>query len=179
MPGLKGGEPCLAMSAGPKGSAKAAMDELSLPARTTVLSGDDMPLPASLRSLCGLAVTEAERTMPALLDGLRAALTRHGLLARAPVFRVTGCANGCARPYSAELALVGQAAGKYAVFAGGGAQGDRLAFEVRQKVAEADLPGVFERLVAAWAEGGLEGEAFGDFAARLGPGALAAALEVA
>jgi sulfite reductase beta subunit-like hemoprotein len=127
--------------------------------------------------LCGLAITEAERTLPAILSGLRAALVKHGRLAQAPVFRITGCANGCARPYSAELALVGQAVGKYAVYAGGGPQGDRLAFELRQKVGEAELPAVFEALVAAWAEGGADGESFGDFAARSGHDALSAALE--
>jgi sulfite reductase beta subunit-like hemoprotein len=129
--------------------------------------------------LCGLAVAEAERAMPDLLAPLRAALVRHGRLPLAPVFRVTGCANGCARPYSAELALVGQAAGKYALFAGGSPSGDRLAFELRQKVAAADLGGVFERLVAAWAQQGGAGEPFGDFAFRVGPEALAALLEAA
>jgi sulfite reductase beta subunit-like hemoprotein len=128
--------------------------------------------------MCPLAITEGERALPEVLDELRVALARHGLLERAPVFRINGCANGCARPYSAELALVGQAPGKYALYAGGSPQGDRLAFEVGQKVALADLPGVFERLVAAWAAGG-SGEAFGDFAARVGAARLHAALEEA
>jgi sulfite reductase beta subunit-like hemoprotein len=94
------------------------------------------------------------------------------------VFRVTGCANGCARPYSAELALVGQAAGKYAVYAGGSAAGDRLAFLVKEKVTEAELPGVFERLVAAWAEQGGAGESFGSFARRQGVEGLPALLKI-
>jgi len=128
--------------------------------------------------LCGLAVTEAERTLPAVLEPLRAALVRHGRLAQAPVFRVTGCANGCARPYSAELALVGQSVGKYAVYAGGSPSGDRLAFRVREKVTEAELPGIFERLVAAWAEQGGAGESFGSFAGSLGVAALQAVLAV-
>ncbi|MDR3669818.1 MAG: NADPH-dependent assimilatory sulfite reductase hemoprotein subunit [Holophaga sp.] len=128
--------------------------------------------------LCGLAITEAERALPDLLAPLRAALLRHGLLERAPVFRVTGCANGCARPYSAELALVGQAVGKYAVWAGGSPQGDRLAFELRQKVSVDDLPVLFDRLVAAWAAEGEPGEPFGAFARRLGPEALEQRLTV-
>jgi len=126
--------------------------------------------------LCGLAITEAERAMPDFLGLLRAALVRHGLLDRAPVFRVTGCANGCARPYSAELALVGQAVGKYAVYAGGSPQGDQLAFELRQKVAADGLGELFERLVAAWAAQGPQ-EAFGDFARRLGIEGLSHVLE--
>jgi len=129
--------------------------------------------------LCGLAITEAERAMPDFLAPLRAALVRHGRLEQAPVFRVTGCANGCARPYSAELALVGRAVDQYAVFAGGSPQGDRLAFELRPKVALAGLPDLFESLVAAWAAQGRPAEPFGDFAARLGPEELSRLLEAA
>jgi sulfite reductase beta subunit-like hemoprotein len=128
---------------------------------------------------CGLAITEAERTMPDFLGLLRTALVRHGRLDQAPVFRVTGCGNGCARPYSAELALVGQAVGKYAVYAGGSPQGDQVAFELRQKVAVDGLADLFERLVAAWAAQGRPDEPFGDFARRLGAAALSALLEVA
>ncbi len=127
--------------------------------------------------LCGLAITEAERAMPDFLGLLRAALVRHGRLERAPVFRVTGCANGCTRPYSAELALVGQTVGKYAVYAGGSSQGDRLAFELRQKVAVDGLGDLFERLVSAWTAAGQGDEPFGDFARRLGPEALSRFLE--
>lgn len=129
--------------------------------------------------LCGLAITEGERALPDVLGLLRTALARHGRLEQAPVFRINGCANGCARPYSAELALVGQAPGKYALYAGGSPQGDRLAFEVRQKLAVADLPDCFERLVAAWAAGSGPLEPFGDFASRVGQEALRALLEAA
>jgi sulfite reductase beta subunit-like hemoprotein len=129
--------------------------------------------------LCGLAITEAERILPDVLGLLRAALVRHGRLDQAPVFRMTGCANGCARPYSAELALVGQAAGKFAVYAGGSVSGDQLAFELCQKVTLDGLPHLFERLVWAWDAWGGPGEAFGAFARRLGPAALARFLEAA
>ena len=129
--------------------------------------------------LCGLAITEGERALPDVLQPLRAALERHGRLDQAPVFRITGCPNGCARTYSAELALVGQAVGRYALYAGGSPVGDRLAFEVKQKVPVADLPEVFDRLVAAWAAQGEGAESFGGFAARLGPQALAGLLETA
>ena len=126
--------------------------------------------------LCGLAVAEGERSLPAFLADLRAALVRHGRLHQAPVFRVTGCANGCARPYSAELALVGQAAGTYAVYAGGSAQGDRLAFLVKEKVRLAELPELFDRLVGHWSAAGTLQEGLGDFADRLGPGGFAGIL---
>jgi sulfite reductase beta subunit-like hemoprotein len=124
---------------------------------------------------CGLAITEAERVLPEVLGHLDAVLAKHGLSDRAPVFRMTGCANGCARPYSAELALAGQTPGRYALYAGGSEEGDRLAFEVTQKVALADLPEVFDRLVSAWREAG--DAAFGSFAARVGAEALRATLD--
>lgn len=126
--------------------------------------------------LCSLALAEAERALPEFLAPLRAALVRHGRLDKAPVFRVTGCANGCARPYAAELALVAQSAGKYILFAGGNAEGTRLAFPVRPKVTPEELPVLFEKLIAAWAAGGTSGESLGDWAFRSGD-ALAGALE--
>ena len=134
----------------------------------------DRALACPALPFCGLAIAEAERVLPEVLAHLDAALTRHGLAERAPVFRMTGCANGCARPYSAELALAGQAPGRYALYAGGSEEGDRLAFEVAQKVSLADLPEVFDRLVSAWREAG-DG-AFRDFAARIGADDLRAAL---
>ena len=151
---------------------------------TLEIRGIDPLSPSKLRDralacpalpFCGLAIAEAERALPVVLAYLETALAKHGLAHRAPVFRITGCANGCARPYSAELALVGQTPGRYALYAGGSEEGDRLAFEVAQKVALADLPRVFDALVAAWREAG--DAAFGDFAARVGAEALRAALE--
>ncbi len=123
--------------------------------------------------LCAVAITEAERVAPdflALLDGL---LAKHGLADRAPVFRLTGCANGCARPYAAELALVGQAVDRYALFAGGDAEGTRLAFPVAERVPTAGLADLLDRLLATWKSEGGPLEPFGAFAARLGAAGLA------
>lgn len=134
----------------------------------------DRALACPALPFCGLAITEAERVLPEVLAHLEDALKRHGLTGRAPVFRMTGCANGCARPYSAELALAGQAPGRYALFAGGSEEGDRLAFEVKPRIALGELPEVFDRLFAAWRA---EGDAsFGDFAAQAGAEQLQALL---
>jgi sulfite reductase beta subunit-like hemoprotein len=126
--------------------------------------------------LCGLAVTEAERALPRLLDVVRGQLTRHGLGERAPVFRVTGCANGCVRPYAAELALVGRTASAYALYVGGHPEGTRLAFEVAPKVTLEQLPGALDRLFSLWLHTGEAQERLGDFAARVGREALVAEL---
>jgi len=120
--------------------------------------------------LCGLAMTEAERAAPALLDDLRRRLEARGLLARAPTVRIAGCPNGCSRSYAAELGIVGQRAGYYSVFAGGSETGDRLALLVAEDVAQADLVDRIDALFGAWAERGLSGERFGAFWARVGPG---------
>ncbi len=127
--------------------------------------------------LCPLAITEGERALPDVLRPLRQALVNHGLLDQAPVLRLTGCANGCARPYTAELALVGHGIGRYILFAGGSPEGTRLAFPVREKIAVEELPTIFEALISHWAAEG-RGETFGDFAARVGARSLARALEV-
>jgi sulfite reductase beta subunit-like hemoprotein len=118
--------------------------------------------------LCAVAITEAERVAPDLTALLQSLLEQHGLADRAPLFRLTGCANGCARPYAAELALVGQAVDRYAVFAGGDAEGTRLAFAVAERVATADLEVLLDRLFSDWKAEGRSNESFGDFAARLG-----------
>jgi sulfite reductase beta subunit-like hemoprotein len=137
----------------------------------------DRALACPALPFCGLAVAEAERALPEALEKIEAALRKQGLEDRAPVFRMTGCANGCARPYSAELALAGQAPGRYALYAGGSEEGHRLAFEIAQKVALADLPDLLDRLFAAWKQDG--SPAFGDFAARAGAETLKAALDKA
>ena len=126
--------------------------------------------------LCGMAFTEGERALPSFLDQLRSALERQGLRDRSLVFRVTGCANGCARPYTAELALVGQTSSSYALYVGGDPEGTRLAFPVLHKLAPADFPAALDRLFAAWAQAG-SAASFGDFAAGLGAETLKRLLE--
>jgi sulfite reductase beta subunit-like hemoprotein len=127
--------------------------------------------------LCGLALAEGERALPDVLADLRGALARQGLGGRGLVFRMTGCANGCARPYTAELALVGQTAQGYALYAGGDPEGTRLAFPLAHKLALADLPAALDRLFAAWAARSLPQESFGQFAARVGADELRQVLE--
>jgi sulfite reductase beta subunit-like hemoprotein len=118
--------------------------------------------------LCGLAFNEAERVLPDMLSVVRNALTRQGLEGRSLIFRMTGCANGCARPYTAELALVGQTTKSYALYVGGDPEGSRLGFPVAHKLAVEAFPAALDQLFAAWARDGRPGEAFGDFTTRVG-----------
>ena len=90
---------------------------------------------------CGLAITESERALPGMLDQLEVELAKLGLAKENFTLRMTGCPNGCARPYNCDIGLVGKAAGKYTVFVGGRLLGDRLNFIYKDMVpAEAVVP---------------------------------------
>lgn len=101
--------------------------------------------------LCGLAQTEAERIMPDIAARLRASARAVGLPDGATwTTRVTGCPNGCARPYAAELALVGQGPEQYQVWVGGSPVGTRIASVLTDKMKLSDLEATVGPLLAAW-----------------------------
>jgi sulfite reductase beta subunit-like hemoprotein len=125
---------------------------------------------------CVKALAESERVGPQVFGQIQEILDRYQLNDKAPIVRITGCPNGCARPYSAEIGIVGQMPGLYAIFLGGEPEGQRLAFKVKDKVKTDDLPVVFDKLIGFWkAEGGQE-EFLGDFVQRVGAERLGAVL---
>jgi sulfite reductase (ferredoxin) len=77
---------------------------------------------------CGLAITEAERALPSIIDRLEPELAKLGLSSEKFTLRMTGCPNGCARPYNCDIGLVGKAADRYTLFVGGRLLGDRMNF---------------------------------------------------
>ena len=115
---------------------------------------------------CGLAMAEAERYMPDLLDKIEPILARHGLTDDPITIRISGCPNGCSRPYVAEIALTGRAPGKYNLYLGGGFHGERLNAMVLENVGESAILGVIEDLITRYAAGRSEGERLGDFIVR-------------
>ncbi|HYD31498.1 MAG TPA: NADPH-dependent assimilatory sulfite reductase hemoprotein subunit [Azospirillaceae bacterium] len=117
---------------------------------------------------CGLALTEAERVHKPILKGIAEALTRHGLEGEHLAIRITGCPNGCARPYNCDIGLVGRMPGHYQVLVGGDLAGTRLNTALFDRVAEADLAATLEPLFAAFARDRKGGEGFGDFCHRVG-----------
>ena len=147
--------------------ARAARHGVVLAEKISPLSRTALACPAL--PTCGLALAEAERTQPALLAALDEALARHGLSAEPIVLRVTGCPNGCARPYTGEIGIVGRMPGRYALYLGGDREGTRLSFKVHDRIDEAELPQVLEQVFAAFAHERRGSESFGDFCARLGP----------
>ncbi|HZG40298.1 MAG TPA: sulfite reductase, ferredoxin dependent [Nodosilinea sp.] len=122
--------------------------------------------------LCGLAVTESERIMPTVLGRLRGILTKLGLQDEHFVVRMTGCPNGCARPYMAELGFVGSAPESYQVWLGGSPNQTRLARPYLERLHDDDLELTLEPLFVFFRDGRKKGESFGDFCDRVGFEAL-------
>jgi sulfite reductase (NADPH) hemoprotein beta-component len=117
---------------------------------------------------CPLAMAEAERYLPAASAAIHDLMQRHGVGDEPLLFRISGCPNGCSRPYLAEIALVGKAPGRYNLHVGGGSAGRRLNLLYRENVDEAGILAALDPLVAAWARERQAGEAFGDFLQRTG-----------
>jgi sulfite reductase (NADPH) hemoprotein beta-component len=115
---------------------------------------------------CGLAMAEAERYLPDFLGRVEALLDAHGLGEEPISLRITGCPNGCARPYLAEIALVGKAPGRYNLFLGGDALGHRLNRLARENIDEAQILESLDGLFAQFAASRSGGESFGDFSNR-------------
>ncbi|SEU10531.1 assimilatory sulfite reductase (NADPH) hemoprotein subunit [Stigmatella erecta] len=117
---------------------------------------------------CGLAMAEAERYLPRVVGLLEDRLTAHGLQNEKILLRITGCPNGCARPYLAEIALVGKAPGRYNLHLGGDTRGQRLNNLYRENIDEAGVLEALEPLFAAYSRDRQPGEGFGDFTLRAG-----------
>jgi len=127
--------------------------------------------------LCGLAITEAERGLPDVNRRVRAMLLRAGVPADDDlVLRMTGCPNGCARPYMAELGFVGDGPNTYQLWIGGNLGQTRLATLFAERVRLRDLEAALEPLFAMWQQQRGEGgkERFGDFVDRVGFAAVRA-----
>ncbi len=117
---------------------------------------------------CGLALAESERYLPELIDRLDELLADSGLDDEPIVIRMTGCPNGCARPYVAEIGLVGKAEGSYNLFLGGGFDGRRLNRLYAENVDDQGIVDALAPLLADYAARREADERFGDFVVRAG-----------
>ena len=124
---------------------------------------------------CGLAITEAERVLPETLADLHRAMAEAGIGEEAISVRVTGCPNGCARPYTAEIGIVGRSVDLYALYLGASHLGTRLGSLFAENVRRRDIPGQLGPVLKRYAENRRPHESFGDFCHRLGFEALRAA----
>jgi sulfite reductase (NADPH) hemoprotein beta-component len=113
-------------------------------------------------------MAEAERYLPSVTGAIDALMDRHGLGGEPLLFRVSGCPNGCSRPYLAEVALVGKAPGRYNLHLGGARDGRRLAALYRENLDEPAILAELDPLFAAWSAERARGESFGDYLHRSG-----------
>ncbi len=112
---------------------------------------------------CALAMAEAERYLPGFVDRVDALLVKHGLRDIPLTVRITGCPNGCARPYLAEIALIGRAPGRYTLRLGADAVGSRLNVVYRDNIDENAIVTALDELIARYAAERHADERFGDF----------------
>jgi len=159
---------------------RAAIEDI-LRERGVRLAGDMLPaerwaLACPALPSCGLALTEAERVRDGIVAAIEARLRYYGLERERLSIRITGCPNGCARPYTGDIGIVGRMPGYYALFVGGDFEGTRLNTALADKVPLHGIADVLEPLFALFAAARSGGEGFGDFCHRIGMPALQQAL---
>ncbi len=145
------------------------LSEDMLPAERWALACPALPT-------CGLALTEAERVRDDIVAAIEQSLARHRIERERLSIRITGCPNGCARPYTGDIGIVGRMPGYYALFVGGDFAGTRLNTLIADKVALGEIGATFDPLFAVYASDRIAGEGFGDFCHRVGMPALQRAL---
>src|SRR6185437_12844608 len=117
---------------------------------------------------CGLALAESERYLPELIDALDERLAKYGLANDEIVIRMTGCPNGCARPYIAEIALVGKGPGRYNLYLGAAFDGSRMNKLYAEDIDHDGIVTALDPIFAAYAKDRQKGERFGNFTIRAG-----------
>ena len=132
--------------------------------QASLLHGNSMACPAL--PTCGLALAESERMLPGLVDRIEKLCGDLGLGTEEIVIRSTGCPNGCARPYTAEIGFVGKAPGRYQLWLGGNASGTRLNKLFKEVIKEAELETELRPLLARFATERTPSERFGDWCDR-------------
>ena len=133
--------------------------------QTSVLHAASMACPSL--PTCGLALAESERMLPGLIDRFEKLCHEVGLAGEEIIIRSTGCPNGCARPYMAEIAFVGKAPGRYQVWLGADATGTRLNRVWKDVIKEADIETEFRPVLTRFAKERNAGERFGDWCNRV------------
>jgi sulfite reductase (ferredoxin) len=150
------------------------LDEYGIPRSEQRSNVRQLSMACPATPTCGLAISEAERVMPTIMDELEAELKRLGLADEKLSVRMTGCPNGCVRPYQSDVGIVGRSGDKYVVYVGGRIQGDRLNFELKDLVPRGEIVATLRPLLLHFKEERQTGESFGEFCHRLGQQAVRA-----
>ncbi|GAC91466.1 sulfite reductase subunit beta [Anoxybacillus flavithermus NBRC 109594] len=117
---------------------------------------------------CGLAMAEAERYLPTLIDKIEEIVEENGLQDEEITIRMTGCPNGCARHVLGEIAFIGKSVGKYNMYLGAAFDGSRLGKLYRENIGEKEILSELRMLLSRYAKERFDGERFGDFVIRVG-----------
>jgi sulfite reductase (NADPH) hemoprotein beta-component len=133
--------------------------------QATVMRRASMACPAM--PTCGLALAESERSLPDVINRIDGLMTEIGLGGEEIIIRMTGCPNGCARPFMAEIGFVGRGPGKYQVYAGGNESSTRLARLFKENVKTDDIVNEFRPVLTRYVQERTKGERFGDWCARV------------
>ncbi len=151
-----------------KGPIQALVDQYGLRdgTRATPLARNAMSCVAF--PTCGLAMAESERYLPTLVEKLDGLMGKVGFSDQPINVRVTGCPNGCARPYLGEIGLTGKALGKYNLYLGADHKGERMNRLYRENIDETTIFGILEPMLERYAKERESGEYFGDFLVRAG-----------
>jgi sulfite reductase (ferredoxin) len=123
---------------------------------------------------CGLALADSERALPEIVDSVHAELRALDLEDELVTLRITGCPNGCVRPYNCDIGIVGRQPGVYTLFLGGDRLADRLSFEFADFVPQAEIASRLRGPLARYRKERTPGETFGAWCTRLGKDALVA-----
>jgi sulfite reductase (ferredoxin) len=145
---------------------------VTAPGRLSLVQQHSMACPAI--PTCGLAISEAERSLPKVIDELEIELKRLGLEKEKVGVRMTGCPNGCVRPYQCDIGIVGRSGDKFTLFVGGNLVGSRLNFLLKDLVPLGQIVPTLRPLLAHYREQRQPGEGFGDYCQRLGADAARA-----
>ena len=156
------------------------IDTANRPAVESLLNEYGIPMPENLSLMqkwsmacpaiptCGLAITESERALPGLIDQMEGIVNELGLADTAISIRMTGCPNGCARPYNSDIGLVGRSGEKYTMYVGGTTRGDQLNFLLQDLVHRDNVLVYAKTLFTAYKAERTPGELFGDWCQRRG-----------
>jgi sulfite reductase (ferredoxin) len=163
------------------------LDESALPKLKAIIKRNNLPLSEEVSTVrlwsmacvalptCGLSITESERVLPGVMDTFESELAKLGLEKEAFTVRMTGCPNGCARPYNADIGLVGKAVGRYTIYLGGQLLGKRLGKIYKDLIPLEEIVPTLIPVFAEFKANRQSGETFGDYCDRVGVENLAAA----
>jgi sulfite reductase (ferredoxin) len=139
---------------------------VNLPEQLTPMRKHSMACPAI--PTCGLAISESERALPGIINELEDELERLGLDDEKIGVRMTGCPNGCVRPYQSDIGIVGRSGDKFTLFVGGDVLGRRLNFQLKDLVHRDEIVPTLTPILEQFKEDRIPSEGFGDFCRRMG-----------